>query len=302
VPTPAALQTSGPPIRLIGGPTASGKSALALDLARRTGGVVVNADALQIYRDLRVLTARPSEAEEAAAPHRLYGMVDGAEGWSVGRWLEAAAGVIAELAAEGRTAVFVGGTGLYFRALTHGLADMPEVPEAARAEAQALFDRIGEAGVRARLAPLDPAAEARILPGDRQRLVRALAVSQATGRALTDWQADTRPLLDPSDWSGVVVAPPRDLLYRRCDARLAAMAEDGAVEEVRALIGRGLDPALPVMKAVGVRQIARFLAGEASFEAAIAEAQQETRRYAKRQMTWFRGQTADWPAWDPTNP
>lgn len=281
-----------PPIQLIAGPTASGKSALALEMARASGAVILNADSQQLYADLRVLSARPSAADEAAAEHRLYGVADAAEAWSVGRWSRAA---MAELAAlEGRPALLVGGTGLYFAALTRGLAEIPAVPEAARQAAEAALAAEGEAAFRRRLAEHDPAAAARIEGGDRQRLTRAMAVLTHTGRALSDWTADTTPLLPPGAWEGLVVEPDRTALYARCDRRVARMVDDGAVEEVRALVARGLDPALPAMKAVGVREFAAHLAGEATLDQAIEATRQATRNYAKRQLTWFRNQTPDW--------
>jgi tRNA dimethylallyltransferase len=286
------------PITLIAGPTASGKSALALWLARETGGEIVNADALQLYADLRVLSARPSPEEEADAPHHLFGVADAADGWSVGRWARAALPALDAIAARGRPAIVVGGTGLYFRALTQGLAEIPAVPQAA---AHDLAD-LGEPALRERLAVVDPAAAARIFPGDLQRLTRALAVAQTTGRSLSDWQADTRPLLPVGAWRGVVLEPPRDALYDRCGARLAAMVDAGALDEVRALMARGLSPALPAMKAVGLRELADYLAGEVTLPAAMAEAQQATRRFAKRQLTWFRNQTPGWPRIDATAP
>ena len=280
-----------PSIVLIAGPTASGKSALALSLAKRTGGEIVNADALQLYADLRVLSARPSADEEAQAPHHLFGVADAADGWSVGRWTRAALPAIDSILARDRTAIVVGGTGLYFNALTKGIADIPAVPQTAAADLAAT----GEFALRERLAKLDPGAAARIAPGDLQRLGRALAVAETTGKSLTDWQAQTHPLLRPGTWRGVVVEPPRDVLYARCDARLAAMVEAGAVDEVRALTARNLSPTLPAMKAVGLRELAAHLAGETSLAQALAAAQQSTRNYAKRQMTWFRNQQPDWP-------
>lgn len=282
-----------PRIWLIAGPTASGKSALALRLAEASGAEIVNADSMQLYAGLRVLTAGPSTEETARAPHHLFGSVDLADGWSVGRWLRAASEVIADIRGRGRPVVVVGGTGLYFRALTQGLAEIPEVPADARAEAAADFERMGEAAFRTRLAEVDPAAAARIGRGDRQRLCRAWEVFAATGQALSDLQRTGAPVI--ADWSAVALEPPRPTLYARCDARLHAMVREGALEEVRALIARNLDPALPAMKAVGVREFAAHLRGETSREAAVEAAQQETRRYAKRQITWMRGQMAGWP-------
>jgi tRNA dimethylallyltransferase len=280
------------PVTLIAGPTASGKSALALETAARTGAVIVNADSQQLYADLRVLSARPSAGDEAAVAHRLYGVADAAEAWSVGRWSRA---VMAELEAlDGRPALLVGGTGLYFTALTRGLAEIPPIPDAAREAAEAALTAEGEAAFRRRLAERDPAAAARIEAGDRQRLTRAMAVLAHTGRALSDWTADTTPLLAPGSWEGLVVEPERARLYANCDLRVARMVEQGAVEEVRALLARGLDPALPAMKAVGVREIAAHLAGETTLDQAVEATRQATRNYAKRQLTWFRNQTPDW--------
>ena len=282
-----------PSITLLAGPTASGKSALALERARASGAVILNADSQQLYADLRVLSARPSPEDEARAEHRLYGVADAADAWSVGRWSRAAMQVLEEL--DGRPALFVGGTGLYFTALTQGLADIPEVPIEVREAAAASLEAEGEAAFRRRLAARDPAAEARIEAGDRQRLTRAMAVAEHTGRALSDWMAETRPLLPPGSWTGLVIEPDRSDLYARCDARVARMVEQGALDEVRALVARGLDPGLPAMKAVGVREFAAHLAGETTLEAAVEATRQATRNYAKRQLTWFRNQTPDWP-------
>ena len=288
-------------IILIAGPTASGKTALALRLAAELGGEIVGADALQIYRGLRILSARPTPEDEARAPHHLFGVADASEAWSVGRWLAAAEPVLTDIASRGRTAIVVGGTGLYFRALTQGLAQLPNVPAAVRERAGDLFDRLGEAGFRAELRARDPAAEARISPRDRQRLTRAFEVHEATGRALSDWQADAAPAF-ANAYRAVVLEPPREALYARCDARFSAMVEAGALDEVRALLGRKLDPALPAMKAVGVRELGAHLEGRLGLDEAIALAQQQTRRYAKRQLTWFRNQTPDWPGLEALDP
>ncbi|MBA4793973.1 MAG: tRNA (adenosine(37)-N6)-dimethylallyltransferase MiaA [Phenylobacterium sp.] len=284
-----------PRIWLIGGPTASGKTALALRLARERGAEIVNADSMQLYADLRVLTARPTAEEEAQARHHLFGVADAAEAWSVGRWLRTALPVLQDLAARGREAIVVGGTGLYFRALTQGLAEAPDVPPETRAAAAADFEALGEAAFRERLAGVDPAAAARIAPGDRQRLTRAWEVWAASGAALSDLQSQTAPAIAAERWRGVVIDPPRAALYARCDARLAAMFEGGAVEEADRLLARRLDPDLPAMKALGMREIAAWRRGELAKDEALAAAQQETRRYAKRQATWFRNQTPDWP-------
>jgi tRNA dimethylallyltransferase len=283
-----------PRIWLIAGPTASGKSAYALDLAERIGGEIVNADSMQIYAGLRVLTAGPSPEEAARAPHHLFEVVDAAVAWSVGRWLEAATTALSEIEARGNPAIVVGGTGLYFRALTNGLADVPPVPETQREISGLLYAARGEEDFREILKPLDPEAEARIETGDRQRLVRAHAVAVATGKSLTAWQTDTRPALAPGSWKGLVLDPPRAELYARCDARLAVMVEQGALDEVRTMEARGLDPSLPALKAVGYREFAAHLRGETTLDQALDAARQETRRYAKRQLTWFRNQTPDW--------
>ncbi|HEY2750649.1 tRNA (adenosine(37)-N6)-dimethylallyltransferase MiaA [Phenylobacterium sp.] len=280
---------------LIAGPTASGKSALALRLARTTGAEIVNADSMQLYRDLRLLTARPSPEEEAQAPHHLFGTVDAADGWSAGRWLRAAAQSLRSIAMRGGRAIVVGGTGLYFQALTGGLAEVPEVPSDLRGQAADEFEAMGETAFRRRLAEADPTAEARINSGDRQRLVRAWSVWTASGVPLSVHQAKTEPLLGPGTWRAVALEPPREALSARCNARLAAMVEAGVLDEVAALAQRNLDPRLPLMKAVGLREFAAHLRGEATLSAALAAAQQETRRYAKRQTTWMRGRMTDWP-------
>ncbi|WP_298126615.1 tRNA (adenosine(37)-N6)-dimethylallyltransferase MiaA [Brevundimonas sp.] len=284
-----------PAVLLIAGPTASGKSRLALARARETGAVIVNADSQQLYADLRVLSARPTPEDEAQAEHRLYGVADAADAWSVGRWARAVTPLLAELAAEGRPALIVGGTGLYFTALTRGIADIPEVPVAAREAADEAYDFLGEVAFRARLAERDPAAAAAIAPGDRQRLGRALAVAETTGRSLSDWQSETRPLLAPGTYDRLVIEPEREALYSACDRRVGDMVRDGALDEARALMRRRLDPELPAMKAVGVRDFAAHLKGKVTLEAAMDSVRQATRNYAKRQLTWFRNQTPDWP-------
>jgi len=292
---PASLDLSKPPlVTLIAGPTASGKSALALKMARETGAVIINADSQQLYADLRILTARPSPEDEAQAEHRLYGVADAAEAWSVGKWSRAALAILAELRAENRPAILVGGTGLYFTALTRGLADIPPVASAVRDQVEADFLVQGEALFRTRLAEIDPAAAQAIEAGDRQRLVRAMSVHAATGRPLTAWRAETRPLLEPGSWTGLVIEPDRKVLYADCDRRADLMVENGALDEVRRLVARDLSPALPAMKAVGVRELAAYVSGALDREAAVAALKQATRNYAKRQLTWFRNQCRDW--------
>ncbi|KAK0354591.1 hypothetical protein LTR94_011779 [Friedmanniomyces endolithicus] len=292
---PASLNLSKPPlVTLIAGPTASGKSALALKMARETGAVIINADSQQLYADLRILTARPSPEDEAQAEHRLYGVADAAEAWSVGKWSRAALAILAELRAENRPAILVGGTGLYFTALTRGLADIPPVASAVRDQVEADFLVQGEALFRTRLAEIDPAAAQAIEAGDRQRLVRAMSVHAATGRPLTAWKSQTQPLLAPESWTGLVIEPDRQVLYADCDRRADLMVENDALDEVRRLVARDLSPALPAMKAVGVRELAAYVSGALDREAAVAALKQATRNYAKRQLTWFRNQCRDW--------
>ena len=291
--------TDHPHITLLAGPTASGKSALALDIARRTGAVIINADSQQLYADLRILSARPSEEDEMLADHRLYGVADAADAWSVGRWTRAVTPLLEQLRAEGRPVVIVGGTGLYFTALTRGIADIPDIPIRARETADEQIDFLGEAEFRRRLAEVDPKAEAAIAPGDRQRLTRAWAVSETTERALSDWQAETRPILAPGAYDRLVIEPDRDHLYANCDRRVTLMVEGGALDEVRALVARRLKPDLPAMKAVGVRDFAAHLAGKVSLKDAMDAVRQATRNYAKRQLTWFRNQTPDWDRVQP---
>ncbi len=280
---------------LIGGPTGSGKSALALRIARDHDGEIVNADSMQVYRDLRIVTARPSEEEEVGAPHHLFGVVDAAETWSVGRWLAAATHVLKDIAARGRPAIVVGGTGLYFRALFHGLADIPTIPSEARAESQAMLEQLGEAAFRERLAEVDALAASRIAAGDRQRLTRAWEVFAATGKSLSAWQAETTPPAPTQlPWTRVVIDTDRQRLNDRLDARLRGMIEAGALAETARLVARRLPSSAPIMKALGVIPFAAHLRGELSLDDAVATAQRDTRRYAKRQSTWFRHQAADW--------
>lgn len=279
---------------LIAGPTASGKSRLAMDMAERTGAVIVNADSQQLYADLRILSARPPHEDELRVPHHLYGVADAADAWSVGRWTRSVTTLLAELVAQGRPALIVGGTGLYFTALTKGLAEIPQVPVEARDAASVLYDTEGEAAFRLRLTTFDPPAAATIEAGDRQRLIRAYAVAVSTDRSLSDWQAATTPMLAPGTYDRRVIVPDREALYAACDRRVFTMIDNGALDEVRALATRRLSPALPAMKAVGVREFSAYLAGDLSKAGAITAVQQATRNYAKRQLTWFRNQTHDW--------
>lgn len=286
---------SGAPVVLLAGPTASGKSSLALRWAEESGAEIVNADSQQLYADLRVLSARPDPAETVRLPHHLYGVADGGEAWSVGRWLRAVLPVLEAVRARGRRAVVVGGTGLYFRALTQGLAEVPAIAPPVLQAAEASFARLGEADFREALRARDAEAARRIAPGDRQRLLRAWSVAEGTGRALSEWARETRPPLHAGDWTGVVLERRRAELYARCDARVAEMVGAGALDEVRALAARRLPPELPVMRALGVRPFAAHLDGSLDLAAAMEQVRTDTRRYAKRQLTWFRNQTPGWP-------
>lgn len=279
---------------LIAGPTASGKSALALELARATGGVVINADSMQVYRDLRIITARPGPADEARVPHRLYGHVDAAVNFSAGAWVSDAAREIAEAEAAGRLPIFVGGTGLYFKALTSGLSVVPPIPAETREDVRARLERNGVEALHAQLARRDPRAAERLNLRDRTRIARALEVIEATGRSLLDWHQEGQPALLPKDsYRAVFLAPERDELYARIDARFEAMLGAGALKEVERLAARQLDPMLPAMKAHGVPALIRHLRGELGLEEAATIGRADTRHYAKRQFTWFRHQLPD---------
>ena len=285
---------SKPVTILIAGPTASGKSALALALAEKFGAEVINADSMQVYRDLRIITARPSMEEEQRVPHRLYGHVDAAENFSVGRWCEEAAAALAATLSAARAAVVVGGTGLYFNSLTRGIAAVPPIPTDVREDVRARLASDGVAALHDELKQRDPAAAARLKPGDRARVTRALEVVLATGRSLLDWHEDNKPPgLDAAGAAKIFLTPERDELLRRIDARFDAMMAAGALEEVRTLAARDLNPNLPAMKAHGVPWLVRHLRGEITLEQAVEEAKRDTRQYTKRQATWFRKQLPD---------
>jgi tRNA dimethylallyltransferase len=290
------VSKSKPAAILIAGPTASGKSALALALAEKLGGTIVNADSMQVYRNLRIITARPSAEEEARVPHRLYGHVDAAENYSVGRWCRDIAAVLAEIAAAGRVPILVGGTGLYFKVLTSGLAAVPPIPADIRAAVRSRLASEGVAALHAELVRIDPPSGHRLMPNDRARIARALEVITATGRSLVDWHGDGMPaLIDPKTAAKLFLTCERSELVARIAARFDVMLKAGALDEVRALAGRGLDPLLPAMKAHGVPWLIRHLKGEITLEAAAEGAKMDTRRYAKRQLSWFRNQLPDWP-------
>lgn len=279
------------PILVLAGPTASGKSALGIALAQRFNGTVINADSMQVYRDLRVLTARPSDEEMAQAPHRLYGVLDGAVHGTAARWVELARAAIAATVAEGRLPILLGGTGMYLRSLFEGLVDIPAVPGEVRAAARARLETDGAAALHAALSAADPETAARLKPGDGQRLVRAWEVLQATGRGLAAWQAaaPTPPL--PNPVCRLLLRPPREALYARIDRRFVVMLENGALDEARAVLARTDIPAdAPMRKAHGLPELIQYLKGEIALDEAIQAGQLNTRHYAKRQTTWFRHQ------------
>jgi tRNA dimethylallyltransferase len=288
-------RSSAPRAVLIAGATASGKSALALALAEEFGGTVINADSMQVYRDLRIITARPTSAAEARVPHLLYGHVDAAESYSVGRWRVEAGAALAAVDRAGRLPILVGGTGLYFKTLTQGLAAVPPIPSELRAAVRARLAEEGIAALYADLGRHDAASAQRLKPGDRARITRALEVVLATGRSLTDWHREgMQPALEPNGVIKLFLELDRAELYRRVDARFDAMLAAAALDEVQALARRALDASLPAMKAHGVPWLIRHLAGEISLAAAAEEAKRDTRRYTKRQATWFRHQLPDW--------
>jgi tRNA dimethylallyltransferase len=287
---------------LIAGPTASGKSALALALAEAAGGAIINTDSMQVYRDLRIVTARPTPEEEARVPHRLYGHRDAAINCSVGMWLADAAAALAEVRKQGRLPIFVGGTGLYFKALLRGLADVPQVAPEIRDAVRARLVHEGVEAMHAELARRDPVTGGRLKPRDRARIARALEVLEATGRSINDWHAHgLPPLLSRAEVTAVFLAPERAELYARIDRRFAKMVADGALAEVAALAKRDLDPILPAMKAHGVPVLMRHLRGEVSLADATTKGTLDTRHYAKRQFTWFRHQLAEFEWVAPEN-
>ncbi len=278
----------------IAGPTASGKSGLAISLAKMFDGEIVNADAIQVYRDLRVISARPTEREMQDIPHHLYGVIDGAQRYSAGRWARAAAPIIEEIIDRGKTAILVGGTGLYFRAIEEGLSPIPPVDKAVMEETQNLWDRCGPGEFYHKLIEID-GTMAHLNPADGQRLMRAWSVLRSSGKSLSVFQALPRePLLTRPVAAKLVLSPPRDILYQRCEMRFDQMMDEGAMEEARSLLALGLDSGLPVMKSLGAAELMAHLRGELALEEAIELAKRNTRRFAKRQMTWFRGQAGNW--------
>jgi len=290
----ASIRPGAAPV-LVAGPTASGKSALALALAEALGGMIVNADSQQVYAGWRILTARPAPADESRAPHHLYGHVPLGTPYSAGQWLRDLAPVLAEAAAVGLRPIVVGGTGLYFRALTVGLAGIPPTPPDVRAAGEAALERLGLSAFAARLAQRDPQTAARIDLANPARVLRAWEVIESTGQPLAVWQDRTPPPLLPLATAiPLALVPPRKVLTARCDARLDAMLHEGLLDELRAVMALGLAPDASGMKAVGAPELMAHLRGEATLDAAMAGAKTATRRYAKRQVTWIRGQMAGW--------
>jgi tRNA dimethylallyltransferase len=276
---------------LITGPTASGKSALAVELAKRHGGAVINADSMQVYGTLRILTARPSEAEMQGVPHHLYGHVPAGAVYSTGTWLRDVTALLPSVRAKGQLPVFVGGTGLYFKALTGGLSDMPAIPENIRNRLRARLLNDGAEALHAELTKLDPAAAGSLSIQDGQRIVRALEVVEATGQSILRFQGQAGPLIvDPARAEKIIVLPERAVLHQRINGRFEKMLEQGAEDEVKSLLALGLSSAMPAMKAIGVSQIAAMLKGEMTRSEVIEKGAAATRQYAKRQMTWFRNQ------------
>ena len=281
-----------PELYIMAGPTASGKSAKALDLAQRVNGVIINADAMQIYREVPILTAQPDQNALSAVPHTLYGVFDPAESGSTAQWSALAQQKITETCAAGQIPILVGGTGLYFKTLLDGISNIPITNKEIKAKIKSELDSVGLAGIRAKLANSDPDSYARLSPNDCQRQLRAYEVVLATGKPLGWWHTRSQRsgIRDQYDIKVDVLMPDRAELYRRCDQRFLSMLQQGALDEVRALLARQLDPALPAMKIIGVRELGAYLRDEWSLDEAIAKAQQATRNYAKRQMTWFRNQ------------
>lgn len=283
------------PVVLIAGPTASGKSKIAVELANAIGGAIVNADSMQVYQELHILTARPSAEDEMKAPHHLYGTVPASEAYSVGRWIADVTPIIHQLRAKGVVPIIVGGTGLYFRALTDGLAEMPEIPEEVRSEVRALYQDLGAEQFHAKLAAADPAAAQQIGVSDSQRMIRAYEVLETSGRSIVDWQGDSGSIGGLSaPMVRFALSPAREDVYARTEARLGQMIGEGALDEVADLLALKLDPALPAMKALGVPDFIRHLEGEITLDEALELARTATRRYAKRQMTWIRNQMVSW--------
>jgi len=287
---------------LIAGPTASGKSHLAVELAVKLNGAVINTDSMQVYEDLQIISARPTEEEMRRVPHFLYGVLKASERCSVGEWSRLAAETMEEVEEKGLRPIFVGGTGLYFRALLEGLSTIPEIPAQIRASAAKTIDTGGILILYDDLRNRDPESAARISPNDPQRIQRAWEVLETTGRSLSDWQKDKQEPVLHGPVDKIVLEPDRRKLYFRCEKRFERMLGEGGLHEISALLKLGLEPSLPVLKALGVQEMAEYLHGDVSYDQAIKRSKMVTRRYAKRQLTWMRNQMGDWPRLDPLSP
>ncbi len=277
----------------IAGPTASGKSAWAIDIAKAVDGEIINADSMQVYQELQIISARPLVDEMGGISHHLYGHVSGRTRYSTGMWLKDAVAAALDCLARGKVPIFVGGTGLYFKALVDGLAQIPKPSDAGQAKTLALMDR-GIDILRGEAEKLDPVATARILGNDPQRLMRVVSVALGTEKPISEWQKNTRPIIPKGYWRGAVLLPERQSLYDRINGRYEAMLETGGLEEAKFILSQGLDPSLPMMKAIGLPPLLAHLRGEISYEDAVFQAKRDTRRFAKRQFTWFRGQASHW--------
>jgi tRNA dimethylallyltransferase len=290
----SALGEQSPTILFLAGPTASGKSALALALADALDGEIINADSMQVYADLEVISARPGPDDLAQAAHHLYGHIDASIHYSVGRWSGEVAPLLDDIRSRGKTPIVIGGTGLYFKALGDGLAEVPDPGPEAEEYARSLLNLKGVEGLRAMAEQLDPKGAAQVAPTDRQRLLRLVAVARGVGRPLSELRANTAPPIPPGSWRGVVLEPDRAHLYNRIEARAHRMLVEGGPEEAARLVARRLPPDMPATKALGVTTLAAYHAGQLSRDAALEALAGDTRRYAKRQLTWFRHQTAEW--------
>ena len=282
------------PIICIAGPTASGKSAWAIEIAKKYGGEIINADAMQVYRDLQILSARPTPSEMQGIPHHLFGHVAGDVRYSTGQWVREVQPIILDCLARDVMPILAGGTGLYFKALIDGLAEVPHISERVRKNIQQILDEYGVAYLRSEAEHTDPIATARVLGNDPQRLTRILSVYEETGRTLTDWQSNTRPIIPEIFCRCGVLMPERAALYERINARFANMIDNGGLAEAKAVFAKGYDPTLPIMKAIGLQQLGPYIEGAATLKESIKMASRDTRRLAKRQFTWFRGQGKNW--------
>lgn len=281
------------PVICIAGPTASGKSAWAIELAQAVDGEIINADSMQVYRELQILSARPDVKETAMVPHHLFGHVSASHNYSTGQWVRDVEPIILDCLARQKTPILVGGTGLYFKALTQGLASIPDpTPEAKATTDKLLSKSISELRTKAEV--LDPIATARVLGDDPQRLSRIVSVALGTGKPLSIWQQDTRPIIPKPFWQGAVLLPDRQKLYDRIESRYEAMLENGGLDEAKSMLKFDLRRDLPAMKAIGLPPLMEFLEGNISYDEALNQAKRDTRRFAKRQFTWFRGQAKDW--------